>query len=86
MTLLHTINLDNHNILLYDEIDHDLTQRGHISSMVPFLGDTTYCFGLSCDSTCHFHNSQQRFGKSCTEILPELIRSKLLLTHPEYLI
>ena len=86
MTLLHTINLDEHDILIYDEIDHDQAHVGHISSMLPFSGDTTYCFGLSCDSTCHFHNSRQRFSKSCTEILPEFIRSKLLPTHPEYFI
>ena len=86
MTLLHTINLDKHNILLYDEIDHDQIPKGHISSTLSFLGDTTYCYGLSCGRTCHFRNSIQRFGKSCTEVLPELIRSKLLPAHPEFFI
>lgn len=86
MTLLHTINLDDHDILVYDEIAHDQIQRGHISTTMPFVGDTRYCFGLSCDSTCHFRNSRERFNKSCTEVIPEFIRSKLLPTHPEYFI
>ena len=86
MTLLHTINLDDHDILIYDKIDHDQIQRGHISTTMPFVGDTTYCFGLSCDFTYHFRNSRERFNKSCTEVIPEFIRSKLLPTHPEYFI
>lgn len=82
MTLLHTITLNDQDILIYDEIDHDQTIKGKISTTSPFTGDVSYCFGISC-AECAFNASP---SVRCTQSLPEFIRSSLLPTHPELLV
>lgn len=82
MTLLHTITLNDQDILIYDEIDTDQATIGKISTMSPFSDDTTYCYGIACWE-CAFNASS---GVRCTQSLPEFIRSSLLPTHPELLI
>lgn len=80
MTLLHTITLNNQDILIYDEIDSDQLIPGKLSTMSPFSGDTTYCGEVQCDE-CQFNTYS---GVSCTQSLPKFIRSSLLPTHPEF--
>ena len=82
MTLLHTITLNDQDVLIYDEIDPDQAPKGRICSTSPFTSDVTYCYGVKCEE-CSFYKYS---GVSCTKSLPEFIRSSLLPTHPELLV
>ena len=81
MTLLHTFNLPNHDLRIYDTIDPDVIERGYISAALST--NQSYCPGLGCSTTpCHFYTP----GSKCMPTITDFIRSNLISTNPEYFV
>ena len=81
MTLLHTFNLSNHDLRIYDTIDPDMVEPGHVSATTSM--NQAYYSGVGCRTTpCYFQTS----GGSCIATLTTFIRSNLISTNPEYFI
>lgn len=79
MTLLRTFNLPNHDLHIYDTIDPDMIESGHICTTTSL--SQSYCNGVGCRTTpCFF----QTPGGSCTTAINTFIRSNLISTNPEY--
>lgn len=81
MNLLCTFTLPHHNLYIYDTIDPDMIESGHIHTTVPM--NQSHCAGVGCTRTpCYF----QTPGGSCTSTIATFIRSNLISTNPEYFI
>lgn len=81
MKLLHTFNLPNHNLYIYDVVDTDAIERGHISTAA--YANQHYCPGVGCSLTpCHFYS----LSISCSDTITDFVRSNLISTNPEYFI